>query len=637
MPLPDMKQDYRRVLILGSTGSGKTTLLNQLLGINPNKEKFLAISSWRTTTAQFEIILAPGGYEGLATFLPKEQVRQYVKDCLSEAMEVYRKGGNPREAERKLMEHETQRFRLSFVLGRLHMRANADDELTDEEEDDGVPESAALSEDEQARLTKRLAEHHARLRELAGGARKGLTRDFEENDEEDQKLAQRPEFAQLVDEVMNDIRHRCEEFGIGEMEWGIDGWPTLWQFSTDDRAQFLAACNRLCGNDRSDFGRLLTHLVDGLRVSGPFAPRWAANASPPRLVLLDGEGIDHKTQVVSSVPTSVTRLFDEVDVLLLVDGAAPPLLNGPQVAIRTACASGHEGKLMICFTKLDEVKGADLSDFPSRVDRVRTSLDNFFASIRQDRNFGPPAEAALKRALHQRVFFVSKINQPVTEKSHFTRSQLTGLLAAIEAVGPPIVTTAVPVYDDARLILHVQKALEKFHSDWRARLGLPTTSSLRNEHFTRIRALCRHISELRQDHYDTLRPVADLIGELASHLAHFFDAPARWEPPSAPEEMRRAAANKIKNAVFARLHGLAPECLITERSLNWRSAYALKGSGSAKQRAVDVKTLLEVAAPLPQDVLESVLEEFHSKLQALIAESIREGNGKVINLIAAPV
>src|SRR3712207_8445536 len=40
------------------------------------------------------------------------------------------------------------------------------------------------------------------------------------------------------------------------------------------------------------FGTLLTPLVNGIRVSGDFRPSWASG-EPPRLVVVDGEGLGH--------------------------------------------------------------------------------------------------------------------------------------------------------------------------------------------------------------------------------------------------------------------------------------------------------------------------------------------------------
>jgi hypothetical protein len=45
--------------------------------------------------------------------------------------------------------------------------------------------------------------------------------------------------------------------------------------------------------DRVHWGRLLTPLVNGIRVAGPFAPTWAEGSEQPHFVLIDTEGCRH--------------------------------------------------------------------------------------------------------------------------------------------------------------------------------------------------------------------------------------------------------------------------------------------------------------------------------------------------------
>ena len=61
IPLPTCKDsDYRRALLLGTTGAGKTTLLRQLIGTDPEIERFPSTSTAKTTVHETEVVLAPG-------------------------------------------------------------------------------------------------------------------------------------------------------------------------------------------------------------------------------------------------------------------------------------------------------------------------------------------------------------------------------------------------------------------------------------------------------------------------------------------------------------------------------------------------------------------------------------------------
>ena len=83
-------------------------------------------------------------------------------------------------------------------------------------------------------------------------------------------------------------------------------------------------------NHDRQFGRLLTPLVDGIRVRGPFQPAAIELQDDERkLVLLDGEGLGHSAREAMSISTKVTERFTEADMILLVDDAQSPMQAAP--------------------------------------------------------------------------------------------------------------------------------------------------------------------------------------------------------------------------------------------------------------------------------------------------------------------
>ena len=69
------------------------------------------------------------------------------------------------------------------------------------------------------------------------------------------------------------------------------------------------------------FGKVLTPLVDGIRVQGPFYPELEGVETAPKLVLIDGEGIGDTANDASSISTRMTQKFEMVDSILVVDNA----------------------------------------------------------------------------------------------------------------------------------------------------------------------------------------------------------------------------------------------------------------------------------------------------------------------------
>jgi hypothetical protein len=94
-------------------------------------------------------------------------------------------------------------------------------------------------------------------------------------------------------------------------------------FKSDDRDDFIRHIRWFSSNYWPQFGRLLTPLVDGIRVKGPLYPNFLSEH--PKLALIDGQGLGHSPESSSSVTTHVTRRFSQVDVILLVDNAQQPM------------------------------------------------------------------------------------------------------------------------------------------------------------------------------------------------------------------------------------------------------------------------------------------------------------------------
>src|SRR5713226_844838 len=118
IPLPGSSDsEYRQVLLLGTIGGGKTTVVRQFLGTDPVSERFPSTSTARMTVADMEVLLASGSFRAVVTFLPRDEVRDYLEESMSAAALAAYHGDSEPEVLRRLLYHINQRFRLSYVLG----------------------------------------------------------------------------------------------------------------------------------------------------------------------------------------------------------------------------------------------------------------------------------------------------------------------------------------------------------------------------------------------------------------------------------------------------------------------------------------------------------------------------------------
>ncbi len=629
--LPSVKDDYRRALFLGTTGAGKTTTLRQLIGTDPVKERFPSTSTAKTTVHETEVILKDGPYCGAVTFFPMEDVREHLKECVSAAvLAAYRKESDA-EQMRRLLTHVNQRFRFSYVLGSGPVKETSDFE--DDEEETGTEGSDAVAADLMKRTNEALAQALVSVKEIA--KRYGDTLRTELNaDEKDQRVIDElfedeldnrtrddEAFQQVVDSLMDEIEERFALLGEGRLQKTKVGWPLSWSWETTDREAFIKALTRFSSNYAPLFGTLLTPLVNGVRVSGPFKPSWQADV--PKLVLLDGEGLGHTPRSMSTISTTLSRRIDMVDAVVLVDNATQPMQAAPVAAMKELVASGNAAKLVFAFTHFDQVGGDNLPTAAAKAQHVLASAENVLAAIGED--LGPFAERALRARLAKARVFLAKLDAKLedTPEGQRTAKQLTKLLDMIDGiVARPKPADSRPVYSILSLVVPIKRAAEDFQEGWRARLGRPSSSTIGKEPWQRIKAMNRRLVS-HQDGYEDLQPVQDLKSQLQQRLYPMLQNPVAWKGPEPSDDDKQRIYDMIAEDLSRRLVDLASRRIRTERQGEWRTAFNEAGTGSTFRRArLIAEDIYERAAPVP-DVTPSpdrnaFLEEVASATRAAV-------------------
>lgn len=638
--LPDAEHDdYRRVLLLGTTGAGKTTLARQLIGTDPLSERFPSTSTARTTIHDTEIVVADGPWRAIVTFAPSDDVREHLNECASAAVLAAWRGAPDREILRHLLNHVNQRFRFSYVLGNgpATQLADFDDEDDDgpslHGEDDLSPVDLTDTDSLLSRSVEALKQvaqaHGAELRKTLQANSESDERVIDELFEEelDNLVRDDERFHRITDELIDEIERRFEFLEIGDIRRTKQGWPLSWRWETEDRKAFLRAVSRFSSNYAKYFGQLLTPLVNGIRVSGPFTPNWLGG-NRPKLVILDGEGLGHTPKTSASVSTNTVRRIEEVDAVLLVDSATQPMQAAPVAAMRELVSSGNAAKLIFAFTHFDEVRGDNLPTPAAMVNHVLASAENVLAAIGED--LGPFAERATRKRLDAARVFLAGIHEPLSPNNKWggrTIAQLERLLRFVdEVIVRPEPTTSKPRYDRMNLVLAVKSAAENFHAAWFPRLGLEVRPGASKEHWTRIKALSLRLAAGKADHYDTLHPVADLRKELQDRIYVFVQNPVDWTGPEPGDDLKQVTFDAFAEAIARRMLDLSTQRVWKGKGQEWQAAYDKHGTGSTFVRAGIIgRQIFEPAAPIP-DVTPSV--DRNQFLRA-VAEEVRQAAQEV--------
>ncbi len=650
IPIPSSdNSDYRSALLLGTTGAGKTTLLRQIIGTHPVKERFPSTSTAKTTVADTEIIVAEGDYQSVVTFMERDEVRDYLEECISKAVLTAYQGKSDSDVLRSLLQHVDQRMRFNYVLGNGPI---SEDDLDDEDEDeDDFEEDLNSSEPEIApeapdsldlnRTNDLLIRAVNRAREIAINQGTRLKAELDATEESDQRvvdelfeeeldrlLRQDEEYHAIADELMDEIELRFSALHKGSFRKNKQGWPISWEFSSSDRNTFIKEILRFSSNHAPLFGTLLTPLVNGIRVKGPFFPLWAEDSKQP-LVIVDGEGLGHTPDSSSSLSTNLLRRIDMADAVVLVDNAAQPMQEAPVAALRSIVRTGNTKKLLMCFTHFDEVKGDNLPTVSAKREHVLASAENVMTRLGED--LGPNAERALRARLAEHCFFlggIDKVLDPKKKRGKRSIEQLKALLTAIDQiVERPEPVEARPVYDRMNLALAIREAADQFHEAWLPRLGLKYKSGINKEHWTRVKALSRRLANGWADQYDNLMPVSDLHKQLGELIYVTIQEPIRWIGDEPDEDSQQQIYDEFSSALTGRLLEFASRRVWIERSDEWQEAFNQSGKGSTFTRAeIIAEDIYDKAAPVPDLTPSPDRNKFLHEVLALVEEVCQELN-----------
>jgi len=449
-----------------------------------------------------------------------------------------------------------------------------------------------------------------------------------------------------VDNIETDIERRFDPHR-GQMEFTRDGWPIRCHFKDAGRDAFISLLKVFISVSSARWGTLLTPIVSGLRVKGPFRPDWYDGDGLPQWVILDTEGLGHDPATATAVPTSMTSKYEMVDAILLVDSAKQAMTHAATAAaLRSLASSGHAQKLMICFTHFDLMDARNLSRTDARKDRLLTSVDNVIASIGKS-PAGRSAEMALRRLLPERVFFLGHLDKRLDDRSEVSKTgvarltitEFRRLAAAIaERMKPKSKPKVYPVYHGKHLGFAVQGAAQDFHQRWLTILGFESHPGYYKAMWQTVKALTRRLANRWADEFNGLMPVADFIECLQERLRAFLSYPIGWIDESGKdvpleettEKGREESVDAVLAAVFKDLHEMAPNRLLTAHLPGWAVAYGRSGPGSTSVRTKDMREIYDLAVPIPTDRVREEAMVFLDEVADLVARAVSKSLGRMV-------
>lgn len=642
IPLKTPSDGYARVLLLGATGVGKTTLLRQLIGTDPLKERFPATSTSRTTVFDTEIIPSEGSYKGVVTFFTEGETRDLIKDSVRNAMAEFFNRQDNSHTLRVLLEDKDQRFRLSYVIGKV--KETRFSKYEGMEEEDATDGDLKISKEEQLDIEQAITRYLESIKTItnkliqAGKNQLGVSDSLSEVDKsvvEELILSsiydyEGEDLAELVDQVFEEVRLRFKSLPKQELVTEKFGWPIYWIKETNNRQEFIQAIRFFSSNSSSMFGKLLTPLVSGMRIQGPFKPDFLNE--PPKVVLIDGEGLGHIPDTTSSLPSKTIKRFDTVDAIVLVDTSQNSMLASPYAVIKSAAISGHAQKLFICFTHFDAVKGDNLPTIDAKVGHIFGAVDNLLNKLSSELDYS--TRTFLLNHLHQFSYYLGNMDEKLVSgdvRFRFTMHQLKELIVNLEKTKlSPQKNGLAPNYDVSLLLFKIQNGTKEFHSKWKGHLF--GNATLAKEHFTRVKALARRLGSNSETEYDSLRPVSDLWSCLNTPISSFLSAPISWNLSNPPEKDKQVAIDQLRQKISAQINVYGHEALKNTKLSDWQKAFNLGGPGSARKRAEAIESIYMNAAPSFESDITPISRRFLMDIMKIVKAAIEQDGGEAISV-----
>jgi len=558
--------DLPKLYFLGDTGAGKTTIIRKFLGTE--QSKFPTTRQKRCTVAPTEYVIRNGNNFDITVALKsKEEVEGYVDEILKEAIGKYYKDRQKEKIVKNIRQTSDQRFRLYYLL----------------------------SKD----FSEQIAERISSLLPTIESGVMDYQREFPEDKDEIGLFAEfvinelGEPFLNIRNSVIEEIQ-RLTSTACGGTYLG-DTWE-IYKYETQSRDDFIKKCKILLSSEADS----ISPVIEYARIRGNLKSNWLNEST--EAIVIDGEGIGHDTKEAGQLDVRHYDYFYDSDAILLIEESKKPFVGGGKSALKSIFQRGYGDKLILLFTKLDEVEPYD-SDDPDdddRIEDVRDGLTNVLASLREE---GQDIELNEGQIL----YLGGLQHEGISEKGSKCINYIFGQARELSRFQRSFVA---PIYDFEMLSAFLVESTKKFNDLYKEMLS--------HQHWKTVEAFNRRM-DMGIEGFRMFVPITDFEEKLNKEIDAFIARPVSWEH-EVSDTLKKESLNSIRRQFNKLVIDFARQEIIKAPHDDWRKAYLYSGRGSTFLRRADIEAILERSVP-PFATSQRV-KEFKDGIKSLLERAI---------------
>lgn len=562
-PIPE---NIPKMYFLGDTGTGKTTIIRKIL--STDEYNFPTTRQRRTTVATTEYVISKNLQLKATIILKTEgEIRGYIKEILQEG--AFKLLNNYKREDENLIKHfrqtSDQRFRLYYIL-------------TESELKEIVEKIKILIPSIETRFNK-------------------LQKEFpDQNDEkdifdwvfsEDKSSIQKIEDFVLC-KIITKVKKLCDSTEISK-EYNV------YQFSTN-KPEFIRKCKKILSSEKDS----ISPVIEYARIQGDLSSDWLPHDT--EIVLIDGEGIGHDTREANQLASRHYDYFYNTDAIILVEESQKPFIASGKSVLKNIFERGYGDKLILAFSKLDEVKPYDI-ERPTRsdkIDEVEQGLDNVLFALRLEK-----VEINLEK---DNIMFLSDVDKSSLDEQ--TKANIRNIIKKTMKLSKFKYTFIEPQYDYEMLSAYLKESTNNFN-----KLYLHLLSA---QHWQTIKAFNRRMS-MEIDSFRMFTPISDFEEKITNEVKSFLSNPNGWSK-DITERLKLDSINQIKREFNKQILSFARKLIINLHSIDWDVALDFSGSGSTFERKRKIEEIFNNSVPV--DITSPKASKFKDKIKEIIKKSV---------------